>query len=141
MAALFVGASHTAPGSGKKELAFGSLESMSAEAAQAKAKEWLKAEGKTDAATTQKFQAIWKDENRAVLDRLADSFGLGCTQCAKILADARDPNALAPAKVPAVLKNEKCSLFLRANVGLAYGRALANRKFHEEALEVLKLFQ
>ena len=97
VAALVGSASRTAQGSGKKELAFGSLESMSAATAQAKAQEWLKAEGKTDAATTPKFQAIWKDENRAVLDRLADSFGLGCAQCAKILADARDPNTLAPA--------------------------------------------
>jgi hypothetical protein len=141
VAVLFVGASHTAQGSGKKELAFGALESMSAETAQAKAQEWLKAEGKTDAATTQKLQSIWKDENRAVLDRLADSFGLGCAQCAKIMADARDPGTLAPATVPAVLKDAKCSMFMRANVGLAYARALANRKFHDEAMEVLKLFQ
>ena len=67
--------------------------------------------------------------------------GVGKTEAAKVMAEARDPNSLAPAGVPAVLKDPNCSMFMRANLGLAYARALAARKFHDEALEVLKLFQ
>jgi len=139
--ALVTSVSLTAPGSGKKELAFGALEPMSAEAAQAKAQAWLKEVGKTDAATTQKFQAIWSNENRAVLDRLADSFALGNAQAAKMLDAARAEFALAPASIPDVLKDAEVSQFVRANLGLAYARALSNRKFHDEALDVLKLVQ
>lgn len=125
---------------GKKELAFGALEAMSAEAAQAKAATWLKAAGKTDAASTEKFNAIWKND-RTVLDRLADTFALGNADAAKILTEARHPLSPAPVKVPDVLKDADQPMFFRANLGLAYARQLANRRIHEEALEILKMFQ
>src|SRR5207302_11257946 len=52
--------------------------------------------------------------------------------------DARDPAAPAPIKVPEILKDTKASLFFRANLTLAYARALSNRRVHEETLDVLK---
>jgi hypothetical protein len=43
--------------------------------------------------------------------------------------------------VPALLKNEKLPVFFRANLGLAYARALSNRRIHDEALGTLQLFR
>lgn len=125
----------------KKEISFGALEPLSAEAARAQAEAWLKEIGKTDAATQARFQAIWKQEERTVLDRLADTFVLGDEQAAKLLASGRDPLVPAPTKAPEILQDAKRSVFFRANLGLAYGRALSLRRIHEESLAVLKLFR
>ncbi len=141
LAALVVGGSPAAPDSGKKEVAFGALEPASPETAQAKALAWLKEVGKADAATTAKFQAIWKQDERTVLDRLADTFALGDARAAKALTEARNPLGPAPTQIPDVLKDAKLSPFFRANLGLAYARALSNRRVHEEAWAALKLFQ
>jgi polyhydroxyalkanoate synthesis regulator phasin len=124
----------------KKPLGFGTLDVASAETVKAQAQAWLKANGKTDAVTAEKFEAIWKQADRPVLDRLADSFALGNADAAKMMTEARDPLAPAPTKLPELLKDEKLPAFFRANLGLAYARALNNRRVHEEALDVLKLF-
>jgi hypothetical protein len=124
----------------KKPLGFGTLDVASAETVKAQAQAWLKANGKTDAATTEKLEEIWKQSERPVLDRLADSFALGSAEAAKLMTEARDQQAPAPTKLPDVLKNDKLPEFFRANLGLAYARALNNRRVHEEALDVLKLF-
>jgi len=75
-----------------------------------------------------------------VLDRLADSFALGNADAARLMAEGRDQAAPAPTTTPEVFKNDQLPAFFRANLGLAYARALNNRRVHEEALEVLKLF-
>ena len=128
-------------GNEKREVVFGALETMSVEAAQAKAAAWLREVGKTDAATQERFQAIWKQPDRTVLDRVADTLALGDPEAAKLLAEARDVNLPAPTKVPDLLKDAKKPLFYRANLGLAYARALSNRRIHEESLDVLKTFR
>lgn len=119
-----------------KELAFGSLEALTAEAAQAKALAWLKEAGKVDQA---KFDAIWKQKDRTILDKLADTFALGNPEVAKMLANARDVGIPAPVETPAILKDDKQSAFFRSNLAMAYSRILSTRKVHDEALEVLKL--
>src|SRR5262249_48555563 len=58
---------------------------------------------------------------------------------AKLLKDARDVAAPAPTDVPAVLKDAQANVFFRANLALAYAKALSQRKVYEEALDVLKL--
>ena len=123
-----------------KRATFGALESTSPEAAKAKLAAWLKEVGKADPATAQKLDAIWKEEQRSVLDRAADSFALGDAVAANVIKEARDPQAPAPVVLPAVFKNEKVSAFYRANLGLIYARALINRRVYEEALDTLKLF-
>jgi len=134
----------TAGGSGlaqdaKKTFGFGTLDVASAESVRDQAQAWLKAAGKTDAATVAQFQAIWKQADRPVLDQLADTFALGNADAAKLLADARNLQTPAPQVVPDLLKNDKTPAFFRANLGLAYARALNNRRVHEEALAVLQL--
>jgi hypothetical protein len=125
----------------KKEIAFGALEAVAIDAAKARAADWLKEAGKNDPATLQRFETIWKQEDRTVLDRLADTFALANADAANLLAEARNPLSLAPTKVPDLLKDAKQPLFFRANLALAYGRNLSNRRVHEEALEIFKLFR
>jgi hypothetical protein len=100
--------------------------------------EWLKQVGKADEATTKQFEAIWKQGDRTVLDRVADTLALGNAAAAKLLAEARNPQAPAPVEVPALLKDAKAAPFFRANLALAYAKALSNRRVHEEALDTLK---
>jgi hypothetical protein len=119
---------------------FGALEPMTPAQAQAKLAGWLKEVGKSDAGTQAKLQAIWKDNTRTMLDRVADSFALGDPLAAQLIAEARDPSAPAPVVLPEVFKSDKRPAFYRANVGLIYARSLINRRVYEEALDTLKLF-
>ena len=140
-AVLFIvfATSSTAIGNDRKP-SFGTFESVTAEIAKPRVLAWLKEVGKSDAATAQKADAIWKDETRSVLDRVADSLALGDAVAAKLISDARDPQAAAPIVLPDVFKNTKSAAFYRANLGLVYARALANRRVYEEALDTLKQF-
>ena len=131
----------TVVGQEKKPTSFGALETMSAADAKTKLTAWLKEVGKSDAATLTKLDTIWKDESRSTIDRMADSLALGDKIAASLIAEARDANAPAPIVLPAVFKDEKTSAFYRANLGLIYARALANRRVYEEALDTLKMFQ
>jgi hypothetical protein len=116
---------------------FGALSAVEADKAQAEAKAWLKSVGKDDAATLQKFDAIWKQSGRSVLDRLADTFALGDATAAKLLADAANPKAAAPMEVPAIFTDKNASAFFKSNLALAYARQLAQRRVFEQALGVL----
>jgi hypothetical protein len=114
---------------------------MSAQEAEAASAAWLQGIGKADPATMQGFQAIWSQEDPTVLDKVAQTLALGDPAAARLLAEARDPNAPAPTKVPDIVKDAKQSVFFRANLALAYARALSNRRVHEESLDVLKGFR
>jgi hypothetical protein len=111
------------------------------EAARTQAAAWLKAAGKTDAATQQRFDAIWKQESSTVLDRVVATFELADPAVAKLLAEARNPLSAAPTEAPELVRDPKGAAFFRANLGLAYARNLSNRRIHEEALATLKLLQ
>jgi hypothetical protein len=115
---------------------FGTLEGATPAAAKAKAAAWLKESGKTDAATQARFDKIWA-EDVSVLDRVVRTFELGDPAVAKMLADARDPGTIAPTAIPDLLKDAK-DPFFKANLALAYGRALSARSVHEEAIEAFK---
>jgi len=127
----------------KKEVAtFSELEAMTPAAARAKAQDWLKGAGKTDAQTQQKFAAIWDEKSdRSTVDRVADTLALGDAAAAKLLADARNGKTIVPMEVPAVLKDAKKPMFFRANLALAYAKALSNRRVFDEGLAALKVFQ
>jgi hypothetical protein len=86
------------------------------------------------------FEAIWSAE-KPMLDKIADTFSLGDPEAKKLLDEARDPNLPPPTQVPAVLKDAKKPMFFRANLALAYAKALSNRRVQEEALEALKPFK
>lgn len=137
LAILFAGGGQVL-GDQKREVSFGALEAVSAPDAHAQALAWLRGVGKTDAATMQRFEAIWQHPDHTTLDLVAETLALGSPEAAKLLADARDPNTPAPTKIPALLRDAKNSAFFRANLTLAYARALSNRRVHEETLEVLK---
>src|SRR4051794_13141056 len=98
---------------------------MTPEVARARAEAWLKEVARGDAAKTQQLASVWSQESRSVVDRLADTFALGSPEAAKLLREARDPLSPAPTAVPAVLKDKKLPEFFRANLALAYAKALS----------------
>jgi len=128
-------------GDQRREVAFSALEPVAVQDARTQALVWLRSTGKTDPQTMQRFEGIWNQQDHIVLDLVAETLALGSDAAAKLLAEARDPNAPSPIKVPDVLKDTKAPLFFRANLALAYARALSNRRVHEETLDVLKSFR
>jgi len=123
------GAARAADKPPAKEIAsFGTLQSPSAEAAKAQALAWYTRTGGKDQA---KFDAIWGTD-RPMLDKVADTLALGSPEAAKILKQARDTNGPAPEGVPSLIKDKKVDVYLRSNLGLAYAKALANRRIYEE---------
>jgi hypothetical protein len=125
------------PKAKENTLAFGSLQATSPEKARSQAQDWLKGVGKTDEATQKEFQRIW-DSDATVLDKVAETLALGEPAAAKALTEARDRNAPAPKEVPGIIKDTKVDSFVRANLALAYAKALSNRRVYEESLEALK---
>jgi hypothetical protein len=128
-------------GDQRREVAFGALEPMSVQDARSQALAWLRSTGKTDPQTMERFEAIWNQEGHIALDLVAETLALGNDAAAKLLAEARDANAPPPIKTPEVLRDAKAPIFFRANLALAYARALSNRRVHEETLDVLKNFR
>ena len=122
----------------KELVSFGTLRAPNSEEARGLALTWLTAVGKSDDANLKTFEQIWSAE-RPVVDRVAQTLALGDEEAAKLLAEARDPSKPAPTTVPAALKDGKKSAFYKANLALAFAKALSNRRVYEEALETLKV--
>jgi hypothetical protein len=125
--------------SDKKLTSFGTLEPANPAAVKAAAEGWFKKAVQEPGKKAQ-FDAIWKAENRPLFDRVIDTLSLD-KATAKVLADAGNPLVPAPCgpkAVPAAVKDKKQSAFYRANLALAYARALSNRRIYEEALDTLK---
>jgi hypothetical protein len=116
---------------------FGTLRSAAPDAVRAQAEAWLRAAGKVDDASLKAFNDAWQGD-RPVLDKVADTLTLGDAAAAKLLAEARNPETPAPTALPDALKDAKQPAFYRANLALAYAKALSNRKVFEEGLEALK---
>ncbi len=121
----------------KETSSFSLLRAPAPETARAQALDWLKSVGKSDDATLKSFEKLWASQ-RPLLDKVSGTFALGDPAAAQLLREARDPEAAAPTNVPNLIKDTKLPLFFRANLGLAYGKALSSRKVFDEALEALK---
>jgi hypothetical protein len=120
-----------------KEAGFGTLQAVSSETARSQALDWLKGVGKNDETTMKAFETIWQAE-RPLADQVADTLALGDADAAKLLAEARDTSRPAPETVPALFKDAKRPAFYRANLALAYAKALAHRRIYEEGLDAMK---
>jgi hypothetical protein len=119
----------------RKELAsFGILRAPTFEAAKNQAQDWLKTTGKFDQTA---FDAIWNETERPLLDLVSDTLILGTPAVKAVLDEARDEKAPAPTKVPDLIKDTKLPTFFRANLAVAYAKALSSRKVYEESLEAL----
>jgi len=116
---------------------FSQLRAPDSDAARSQASAWLKGVGKTDAATQKAFDELWASD-RPLLDKLSGTLALGDPAAAQLLQEARDPETPAPTSVPNLIKDQKLPLFFRANLGLAYAKALTGRKVYDEALEAFK---
>ena len=141
--AVFLGGGgwlHAADISPPKDLpSFGTLRSAEADLARGQALDWLKSAGKSDEATLKSFNTIWDSSDTVLLDKVAETLALGDENAAKLLADARNLATPAPLTVPDVLKDAKKPVFYRANLALAYAKALTGRRIYEEALDALKV--
>jgi hypothetical protein len=115
---------------------FGTLRAATPEAARSQAEAWLKDIGKTDATTQKAFADLWNSD-RTVLDKVADTLSLGDAGAKALLTEVRDAKSAAPTEVPALIKDRKLPAFYRANLALAYAKALSNRRIYEEVVEVL----
>jgi tetratricopeptide (TPR) repeat protein len=116
---------------------FSLLRAPAPDAARGQALAWLKGVGKTDEATQKAFDELWKSD-RPLLDKVSGTLTLGDAAAAQLLKEARDPETPAPTVVPNLIKDQKLPVFFRANLGLAYAKALTNRKVYDEALEAFK---
>jgi hypothetical protein len=121
----------------KEVAAFGTLRATAPDVARSQAEEWLKSVGKTDAATQKAFADVWSSD-RPVLDKVTQTLCLGDAGARALLDEARDSKSSAPTEVPSLVKDKKLSAFYRANLALAYAKALSNRRIYEEALEALE---
>src|SRR5207249_4242949 len=121
----------------KEVPSFGILRAPAPEQARSQALDWLKGVGKSDEKTIKEFDAVWASD-RTLLDKVTATLELGDPAAKKLMDETRDPNMPAPQTVPAAIKNAKQSAFYRANLALAYAKALSNRRIYEEGLEALK---
>lgn len=122
----------------REDSSFGSLRSADAAEVRRQAEAWLKSAGKTDAASLAQFKTIWESD-RPLLDKVADTLGLGDADAAKLIQTARDADAPAPTETPAILKDAKKAAFYRNNLALVWARSLVGRKVYEEALAAFAL--
>jgi len=113
----------------KEAASFGALQAPSLEAVREQAAKWYASVGGKD---QKAFDAVWATD-RSILDKVAQTLALGDPEVAKVLKQVNDLNAPAPEGVPAVLKDPKADKFLKANLALAYAKALSNRRVFEEA--------
>jgi hypothetical protein len=115
---------------------FATLPTPAPEKARAEALRWLESTGKADAGARRAFDNIWAGD-RPLVDKVGDTLALGDDDARTILAEARDPEASAPTEVPAAIKDTKRPAFYRANLALAYAKALSGKRVFEEALQAL----
>ncbi len=120
----------------KEVASFGTLRATAPDVARKQAEEWLKSAGKTDAATQKAFAELWAGD-RTVLEKVTETLCLGSPEAKALLDEVRDSKSAAPTEVPALVKDKKLPAFFRANLAVAYAKALSNRRIYEEALEAL----
>jgi hypothetical protein len=141
LAALFVCATQVsvwaAGGKPTQAATFEILRATDSDLARGQAFDWLKGNRITDDATLKAFDAIWNRKDLTVLDQVIETFCLGDADAAKLLAEARRADVPAPVVLPSLLTDAKKPAFYRANLSLAYARALSSRRVYEEALEAL----
>ncbi len=138
--ALADGGTPKVPAAPLSQPAFGVLRNSSTEEAKKQSREWLNRKGAWNAGVEKRFEELWS-RDVPLSDKVADSFGLGDRAIAAMLTSARDAYGLPPESMPALFKDGTQSIYLRANLAVAYARALSLRRIHEDALESLNLFQ
>jgi len=138
VAAFSVSAQAAERSQGKKDFAtFGAITPPSEVKVRLESANWLKEAGKYDT-NRQAFDALWADTSKSVLDKVVGTFALGDADAAKLLTEVKDPQSPAPTSLPDILQDSKKSQFYRANLTLAYSKALVCRKVYEEALKALE---
>lgn len=135
LGAGFASSAATANDVSKPIYSFGTMRTLSAEAAMQKCRAALEPAGGFDLAA---FDAIWSDDSRPVFDRTVESLLLGNNEARTALEVARNPLAPAPTDLPQFIKDTGLNAFIRANLATAYAKALSGHRVYEEALDSLK---
>ncbi|MGH7137256.1 MAG: hypothetical protein ACREHD_16050, partial [Pirellulales bacterium] len=121
----------------------GSLESQakfktpSTDEARQQALEWL-ASRQPDDATRQAAESLWRNNQAALLDKLANTFRLADERAASLVALCGRPRSPGPLAPQEWLKSEETPAFERNNLRLFYGRWLAQERLYDEALAQLE---
>jgi hypothetical protein len=132
---------HAAERTSKKDFgSFNTLQAPSEAKARLDAAKWLKDAGKYEA-KRQEFDALWADNAKTLLEKVAGTFAMGDAKVAALLESTRDIRTSAPTTLPEILSDNKQSQFFRSNLALSYAKILVNRKVYEEALETMKLYK
>src|SRR5262249_30568286 len=76
----------------------------------------------------------WRSD-RSLVDKLAHTLALGDPEAARLLGEAAAAADRPPAGGAPFLKDRSRPPFVRANLALAYAKALAEARVYEEALE------
>lgn len=119
---------------------FGTLRTAAPEAAREQALSWLTQAGLLNAETRQRFDAIWSDATRPLLDKVAATLALH-PAAEQLLREVGDLGRSVPKEVPALIKDKQQPVFMRANLALVFARQISSRRVYEEALEALKSVQ
>jgi len=119
---------------------FGVLRSAPQEEAKKQTRDWLTRKGAWNPTLEKRFEELWS-RDATLADKIADSLAMGDQAIASILSMARNSGGLPPESLPAIFKDPAQTVFVKANLAVAYGRALSMRRIHEDALEALGLFQ
>lgn len=119
----------------------GVIQGLAPEQARQAAMKWLRAtpQGATHVATA---EAWWQpSDDRPILEKIAATLALGDPAIAKGLATLRSPDNFDPSALVAEVQSTPRAPFAKQHWALILARGLVNRRFHEEALTVLKLTQ
>ncbi|MCX7701749.1 MAG: hypothetical protein N2039_12805 [Gemmataceae bacterium] len=119
---------------------FGTLRTAAPEVAREQALNWLQQAGLLNAETQPRFDAIWSDANRPLLDKVAATLALH-PAAEQLLREVSDLGRSVPKEVPALIKDKKQPAFFRANLALVFAKQISSRRVYEEALEALKSVQ
>ena len=128
-------------GAARADEPLGVIKGPNFEQAKASALAWL-TENKADAAALKQAEDLWNPASeRPLLDRVAETLLLGDADARSLITMLRDPGSPTPQGVPEYLRDAKRSAFLRANLGLYFGRQLAAKKAYEETLDAIRLIR
>lgn len=114
--------------------ALGVLQAPTTEGVRGPLLDWLRGQ---DPAAISQAEAILAG-SEPLLDRVVAVIVLGMPELRGLLASWNDASAAAPQSPPALLREERLPLVVRANLSLWFAREMVQRRLHHEALEALQ---
>jgi hypothetical protein len=113
--------------------------SPSAESVRSQALDWAAARGVDQQTQDEKLAPLWSEAvaSQELLDKLIATFAAVDPETQAFVAACDLGEAVPAPATPALLSDENADKLYRANVGLFYGRYLAQRRMYDESLAIL----